>query len=128
MNLLALRHEREPSERVRILAADEHPDPAQLRAADAQPAAIAVRPDELLVVGRHEFAVMVQEGAIGADQRIRVPEAADAGLCAFSEADRDEDPVSSCRLAEACQLGPVDLDGGGGEGLKELMCPDRRLE
>jgi hypothetical protein len=33
-----------------------------------------------------------------------------------------------CRLADARQLGSVDLDGGGGEPLEELMCPDRRFE
>jgi hypothetical protein len=123
-----LPHKREPRQRVRVLAADEHADPAQLRAADTQPAAVAVRADELFVEGRHEFAAMVQEGAVGADQHIRVPQAADAGRCALGEADGDEDPVAPRRLAEECQLGPIDRDGGGGEPLEPLMRPDRRLE
>ena len=123
-----LRHKREPRQRVRVLAADEHADPAQLRAADTQPAAAAVRADELFVEGRHEFAAMVQEGAVGADQHIRVPQAADAGRCALGDADGDEDPVAPRRLAEECQLGPIDRDGGGGEPLEPLMRPDRRLD
>ena len=71
---------------------------------------------------------MVQEGAVRADQHVGIPEAADAGRCAFGETHRDEDPVAPCRLADAYQLGSIYHEGGGGEPLQQLMSPDRGIE
>ena len=71
---------------------------------------------------------MVQEGAISANQHVRVPKATDAGFRTLGEADRDEDPVAPCRLADAYQLGPIYHEGGGGEPLQQLMSPDRGIE
>jgi hypothetical protein len=50
---------------------------------------------------------MVQQAAVGADERIRVPQAGDVGLGSFGEADGDEDPISPRRPADARQLGPL---------------------
>ena len=55
----------------------------------AQAARVAVGPDQLLVEGRHQLAVQVEDRAVRPDQHVGVPEAADAGIGALGEAERD---------------------------------------
>lgn len=67
MYLFFLGHERKTCKRIGVLAANKHPDSTQLRAGHAQSAPVAIRPDQLFIIGRHNLAMVVLYCAIGAD-------------------------------------------------------------
>ena len=64
--------EREARERHVVLPADQAAEPAERRLDRAQPAAVALAPDEPLVVRRHELAVVERQLAVGrvVEQRV----------------------------------------------------------
>ena len=127
MDLLALRDQRIARERIGVLAADQHPELADLGVADREACAVAVRPDQLLVERRNQLAVMVEDRAIRADQQVRVPQAADRSRRALADADRDEDAVLAGGVAKLLHLRARHLDRVGGEPLEIFMVLDRRL-
>ena len=76
--------EREARERHVVLPADQPADPAERRRDRAQAVAVALAPDEALVVRRHELAVLARERAVGGvvEQRVverRGPRGVDLG-------------------------------------------------
>ena len=88
VNLLALCHQSVSGQRVRILAADQHPDPTDVRISRSQAAGISIRPDEFFEVCRHQFAVQVQYPAVGPDQDVAVPNTADTDVRPLGETER----------------------------------------
>ena len=127
MHLFALRDQRVARERVGILAADQHADLADVRVADAQAFTVAIGPDQLLVKRRHQLAVMVDERAVGIDQQVGVPQAADRNRRALADADRNDDGIVSRGSAERGHLGPGHLDRICREALEEFVTLDGRL-
>ncbi len=111
MHLFALRHQRIARERVRVLATDQHAQAPDLGRHHSQAPRVAIRPNELLVERRNQLAMMVEDRAVGADQHIRVPEAADAGLGPFRDPDRNDHAVRTRRHADFGQLRSIEAHG-----------------
>ena len=128
VHLLALGHQGVARQRVGVLAADQRADPPDLGRGDAQSARVAVGPDELFVERRHELAVVVENAAVGADQQVRIPQAADAGVRAFADADRDMDAMLARRRGKPRHLLAVATHGLHGEGAEEIVILDRRAQ
>jgi len=107
--------------------ADQHAQPADLRVADLQASTVAVRPDQLLVERRHQLAMMIENCAVGADQQVCVPQAADGRPRALGDADRYEHGVLARGIAKLLDLRARHLDRIGSEAPEVFMIPDRRL-
>ena len=67
MNLLALRDESIPRQRVRVLPANQRADASESRINDIQSVPISVRPNQLLKEGRHDFAMMIDDRSVRPD-------------------------------------------------------------
>src|SRR5262249_24063343 len=91
VNLLTLRHQGKPGERVRVLTADQDTDATQPCLGHPKPSAVAVGPRELLPERRHELAVVIEHAAIVADEHVGVPQAPYALLGPLVEPEGDED-------------------------------------
>src|SRR5260221_7780146 len=128
MDLLALRHERITRERIGVLATDQHTEPPDLGLYDAQPAAVAIRPDQLLEVSWDQVAVVIDDVAAGTDEEIGIPETADAGVGSFGDAERYHDAVSPGGHPDFCNFGAVEPQRLRGESLEEVVRQDRRLQ
>ena len=128
MDLFAFRHQREAGERIGVLAADQHAEPSDLGVDDAQAAGVAVRPDELLVVGGHQLAMPVEHRAVRSDQEIGVPDAADARIGSLGEADGDMDAVQPRGHTDLVERTVADLLCLRDQRSKEMVVVDRRLQ
>src|SRR3546814_14938884 len=89
VNQLALRQQSEARERIGILAARERAERPDRRVIDADRAAVAPRPCQLLGPCRHQLAVPPEQAAGGADDEVCVGERADAERSGLVEADAD---------------------------------------
>ena len=87
--------EREARERHVVLPADQPADPAEWRRDRAQALAVALSPDEALVVRRHELAVLQRERAVGSVVEERVVERRGARGVDLGDAGDDPDAVRS---------------------------------
>src|SRR3546814_11758445 len=75
MQLLALGYKCIARQRIRVLAADQHADPADRRLDDAEADPVAICPDHLLEESRDDLAMVVEDCAVRVDEQVRVPEA-----------------------------------------------------
>src|SRR6516162_8873274 len=83
MHLLAFRHERESGQRISILSTNQHSDAADVACYDSQPTRVSISPYQLLVKHGYQLAVQIEDGAVGPDVDVRIPQAADARLRSF---------------------------------------------
>ena len=98
--------EREARERHVVLPADETADAAELGRQRLQAAAVALAPDQALVVRRHELAVVKRERAVGGVVEQRVVQR--AGPLGIDLVDAGDEPhaVLACDCAEPVGVGP----------------------
>src|SRR3546814_16347401 len=108
VNQLALRQQSEARERIGILAARERAEWPDRRVIDADRAAVAARPCQLLGPCRHQLAVPPEQAAVGADDQVCVVERADADRIALVDADDDGEAMIARGGAERGDLRPVD--------------------
>ena len=130
--------EREAGERHVVLPADQAADPAERGRDRAEPAAVALPPDEALVVRRHELAVVQRELAGGREGQQRVVERRPGPLGVdLVDADDEPDAVLLRRRTHPVDVRAGDLNrlacqpcerllGRGGRPARELLRPDRR--
>lgn len=109
MHLLALRHQRIPCQRVRVLPTNQPSDfPAALRIDDAQTVPVAWRPDQFLEERGCQFAMMVEDLSLVGDEYRGVPETSDGGWGALVEADVCEDAALRAGLLDGLHFWAVD--------------------
>ncbi len=73
MNLLALRNQSIPRQRVSVLAANQRADASDFRIDDIQSVTIPVRPDQFLKEGWHDFTMVIDNRSIRPDQQVCIP-------------------------------------------------------
>ena len=78
VHLLALCDQRIARKRVCILAANKHPNAADFCFNDTQSATVPARPDQLLIEGKHQLPVVVENTTVSPDEHVAVPDAANA--------------------------------------------------
>ncbi len=128
VNLLALGHQAVAGERIGVFAANQHANPADRRLDDAQTCPVSARPHQLLIIGRNQLAMVIEQRSIFADQHVRIPDAANARFRPLVEPQRDAYFVPACSIPQPRDLRPCDLDGAGGELLEQLVGQDRRRD
>jgi hypothetical protein len=124
VDLLALGHQGVSREWVGVLAADQHSDAADAAVDDGQAATVTICPHQLFIESRNEFAVMVEDRAVRADQDVGVPQAADRGCGSLSDAEGNEHVMALGGHADFCNLWPIDAECLCGHGHEEIMRQD----
>src|SRR5579863_10488965 len=127
MHVLALGEQREASERIGVLAADQRAYSSSLCLDDPQSAAIAIRPCELFPIGRHQLAMAVQNASVVSNQEVGIPDACRTDRRAFVDSDRDDDAMAPRGFLQAGDLRPGNLDCARCEFEKEVVYIDRRV-
>ena len=98
--------EREPRERHVVLPADQAADQAERGGQSAQAVAVALAPDQALVVGRHELAVLQGERAVGGVVEQRVVDRRRPRRVDLVDARDDPDAVPLGRRGDPVGGGP----------------------
>jgi hypothetical protein len=99
--------EREPGERHQVLPADQPADAAQAGLHRFQPGTVALAPNETLVVGRHELAVVERQLPLGA---VKEQGVVDRAAVELVRSDREPHRVLPRDPGEAVGIRPGDLD------------------
>lgn len=122
VQLFALGHERETRERVGVLAAEQSADAAAgFGGDDAEAVPVAGAPDEFLVEGRHEFAVVREDASLVRDEDGGVPEAPQRRGAALGEADVCVDLGLGAGLLQLLDFWARDDEGLGAELGEEMV-------
>src|SRR3546814_433078 len=127
MQLLALGYKCIARQRIRVLAADQHADPADRRLDDAEADPVAICPDHLLEESRDDLAMVIEDCAVRVDEQVRVPEATHARTGRLADADRDKDIMPPGSSADALDFGAGHHDRDGRKALEQVVRLDRRL-
>jgi len=121
VQLLALRHETVPRQRVGILAADQRAQLAPLGVDDPQAVPVAGRPRQLLEEGGRELAMQIQHAAVRPHRRVGVEQRAGAVVRPFREAHADVRLGVAGSGLDGPEAGPVRMDGLRGHPVEERM-------
>src|SRR5581483_7995069 len=97
--------QRETSQCIRVLTADERSDAADVSLRRAKIGRIAIGPGELFRPGRNEFAMAVQQGTVAIEEKIRVPHGSHADGTFFSDPDRENDAMTLGNVAQSPRVG-----------------------
>src|SRR5438105_4840498 len=107
----ALRVERIPRQRHEVLPADERPDAPAGRVDDLEARSVAEPPHHALRICRHELAMLVEYGAVGANHNHGVVERTSTRiLVTLVETADDSEPMLFRGVAQGCQVAASDGD------------------
>lgn len=93
MDLLAVGDQGVAGQRIEVLVARQLSDAPDCAVDRAQPTTVALAPDHPFVVGRHDLAAALQQGAVGVEQQLRVVQRSTVAL------------VDTDRYDHACRTG-----------------------